>query len=715
MNMTDNIVRLLLVDDDVVLRSVAGRTLGRAGFEMTVADSGEEALRLFEDADFDLVLLDVMMPGIDGFEVCSRIRSTVRGAMLPILMLTGLNDTESIDAAFRCGATDFVTKPINWTLLGHRVRYSLRASAAAEAAVRNSEQLAAAQRLARMGSWDWSPVTGEVTCSHELLRLLGRQDQPAKDVTMQWLLDHVCEEDRNAVRLARATVANGDEPYQLNFSIERADGQRRVFYEQTRAWRDAADKVTKVTAIAQDITDRIEAERRIHRLAFHDDLTGLPNRQFLKETATAAIERSRRLHGSCAVLHVDLDRFKQVNDVLGHGGGDALLCNVAARLQAFVRRSDITSVGRAGTTPDVLARVGGNAFTVLLVDLASEKQAALVCARLLQAISQPVALGGREFVVTASAGIALFPRDADDVHGLVQRAEQAMYAAKAAGRGQQCFYDQEANRAASVRVALEQDLRRAIAADELCLFFQPKVHAGHGAMFGAEALVRWRHPLQGLLPPGDFIPLAEESGLIVTLDDWVLHAACKALRSWSRAGVDDIRLSINLSSASFMQDDLVDRLDAAVQHYGVDSRRLTLEITESLLMADLDRAVARLHVLRGKGFGLSLDDFGTGFSSLSYLKRFPIDELKIDRSFVRDVAKGGRDAAIAGSIIALGRQFGLNVVAEGVETEAQSALLLDLGCPLQQGFLFARPLPADEFEMLLARGPTACALLVGCD
>ncbi|MDO9314461.1 MAG: EAL domain-containing protein [Burkholderiaceae bacterium] len=695
--------RLLLVDDDLILRGMATQTLRHAGFEVTAADCGEEGLRLFADGEFDLLLIDVMMPGLDGFEVCARLRETARGATLPILMLTGLNDTESIETAFRCGATDFVTKPINWTLLGHRVRYSLRASAAAEAAVRNSEHLANAQRLANLGSWEWSIDTEEMTCSRELLRILGREDSSSRTLTAQDLLGHVCESDRHTVRRARDAAAREGEAYQHTFSIERADGQRRTLHEQAEVQRDVSGRIVSVDAVTQDITERVEAEQRIHQLAFYDELTGLANRQLFINFATSALERARRNHGLCAVVHVDLDRFKSVNDALGQDGGNAVLSTLAKRLQGGIRLADVASVNGQRFSSEVVARVGGNAFTILLTDIASNEQAAVVVARLLGAVAQPIEVGEHSLLLTASAGISLFPRDADDAAGLAQKAEQAMYSAKKSGAGQHHFFDEQMNASTRQKLLLGSDLRHAIQAEELCLFVQPQINALTGAMIAAEVLVRWRHPTRGLVLPGEFIPLAEELGLIVRLGDWVVQTACQALQRWGQAGIATVPLAINLSSPSFMQHDLVERLEDVVQRFGIETRQLTLEITESVAMTDIDRAVARLHALRGKGFRLSLDDFGTGFCSLSYLKRFPIHELKIDRAFVRDAANGGVDAAIACSIIELGKQFNLHVIAEGVETAEQSAFLVERGCTAHQGFLYARPMPLEEFEALLIR------------
>ena len=707
--------RLLLVDDDLILRGMATQTLRHAGFEVSAVDSGEEGLRVFETEVIDLVLLDVMMPGLDGFEVCSRLRAMPRGAQVPILMLTGLNDAESVEAAFRCGATDFVTKPINWTLLGHRVRYSLRASASAEAAMRSSQHLANAQRLAHLGSWEWHVGGDELTCSDELLSILGRPVGGGADLSVQTLLDHVCDTDRAAVQQARDAAAGRGHPYQLDFSIVRLDGKLRVLSEQAAARLDAGGRVVGVEAIVQDITARIEAERRIHQLAFYDDLTGLANRQLFIDFARMAIERARRLRSLCAVVHIDLDRFKSVNDALGQEGGNAVLRLLAERLQEAIRRADMASINRAGRDvdaesepepepePEIVARVGGNAFTLLLLDISSNEHAALVTNRLLQVVSEPLNLHNEDLVLTASAGIALFPRDASDAPGLAQKAEQAMYAAKAAGRAQVRFYDDQMNAAASLRLMQEIDLRRAIDAGEMCLFYQPQVNATTGEMTSAEALIRWRHPRRGLVAPADFITLAEETDLIKPLGEWVLRTVCEAISRWHAKGLPRIPVSINLSIPNFMEADLVENLEVVLHRFGIEAKWLTLEITETVLMSDTERTVARLHVLREKGFGLSMDDFGTGFSSLSYLKRFPVHELKIDRSFVRDATRGGLDAAIAGSIIELGKQFGLHVVAEGVETAEQAAFLVARGCTAHQGYLYARPMPVEDFEDALTR------------
>lgn len=696
--------RLLLVDDDEMIRMLAAESLRYAGFDVMEADDGETAIALFEESDFDLVLLDVMMPGVDGYAVCERIRAHDRGRWLPIFMLTGLNDTDSIERAYRSGATDFITKPINWLLLTHRVRYGLRSSRAISDVTRSQQSLAHAQRLARMGSWEWSLADSRFSCSEELRCLFG--ELASVDTTNPALfLSNVRQSDRLLVESARQTLLREGTPYQLTYGTTRPDGSPSEVYEEAIAVRDAGGKIIKLEGFTQDITERVEAQRRIQHLALHDGLTGLANRQFFAELVAVELERARRIKSTCAILYLDIDHFKSVNDALGDATGDRLLCAVADRLRASVRAADLLALNPPMRAAEMVARIDGDAFTALVLEVRVASHAAMVAERLLQAIAHPPhQIEGRELVLTASIGISLFPRDGETVEALWRHAEQAMYAAKAAGPSSCRFFDEEMNSAASVKLELENDLRRAIIRSELRLHFQPKVDTVTGRIAGAEALIRWQHPQRGLLGPGQFIPMAEELGLIVALGDWVVAAAAQQLRHWANSDLGPIRLSINLASPSFLEDDIAEKLCAAVQAAGISPQQMVLELTESLLMVDAERTIARLNSLRDKGFGLSLDDFGTGYSSLSYLKRFPIDELKIDRSFVTDVINGGKDAAIAMSIIELGNQFGMRVVAEGVETREQAAFLLAHRCPIQQGFLFSKPLPADRFEALVRSG-----------
>ncbi len=690
--------RLLIVDDNGVSRRIAANTLQHAGFEVSDAASGAAALALFSAQRHDLVLLDLIMPGMDGFEVCRRIREMPHGALVPILMFTGVNDTGSIDLAYQQGATDFITKPINWTLLSHRVRYALRASAAAEATRRTAERLVRAQRVAGMGNWAMT-ADGGFEFSSELLRVLDMPEHQDREGRIATFLERVVPDDLERLREAASLLARDGTPMQVEFHIRRRDGAVRTLYTHGSAVLDEQGMPTGIEGITQDITERAEAQERIQRLANYDATTGLPNRTLFADLAQPVLERATRQHTSCALFYLDIDLFKAVNDAFGRNTGDAILKEVAERLRAWASGSHLASATRTGDRP-LLASAGGNAFTLLISDLAAQEQASVVAQALLKVIAQPITVQDQPLVLTASIGIAFYAGDTADLPGLMRCGEQSVHAAKVSGRAQYRFFNQQMNVLATKRLLLETELRRAIEQDELRLHFQPKVDAGTGAVIGAEALVRWQHRDRGLLSPADFIPLAEDSGLVLPLTDWVLESACRHLRRWRDAGRPAIPLSVNLAATSLADVTLIGKLDALMQRFDLSPASLMLEMTETLLMRDVQSGIAMLESLRARGYGLSLDDFGTGYSSLSYLKRFPLDELKIDRAFVTDVANGTRDGALAAAIIALGHELGLHVVAEGVETQAQSAFLLSRGCNVQQGHLFSRAIPADEFERL---------------
>jgi predicted signal transduction protein with EAL and GGDEF domain/CheY-like chemotaxis protein len=720
---------VLVVDDDFMLRSMAAKTLRHAGFEVSEASSGEEGLeRFFEDTAFDLVLLDVMMPGLDGFEVCQKLRASSRGARLPILLLTGLNDTESVDAAYASGATDFISKPINWTLLSYRVRYALRASVASEDMRRSRETLSRAQRLAGMGNWQLHP-DGRLECSAELLSMFGNltpPDQLNEHELANVFLAQVVEKHKDQLLRARLALLGEGKPYQMEYQIKRPDGQIRTVFEQAEAAlnEDALeDAGVLIEGITQDITERVEAQNRIRQLAHYDDVTGLPNRLFFSELATPVLERARRSRTHCAMLHVDIDRFKGINDAFGREQGDAILKALAERFRSWIRSGDLVAPAATSEADEVgefsevseqnlLARVGGNAFNLMIADLADQAQAAEVAQRLLASFEQPFALGDQSLLLSASIGISVFPGDANNLADLTRCAEQAVYSAKASGRAQHRFFDEKINALAASRLLKEAELRNAIAHGQLRLHFQPKVDASGLKIVGAEALVRWQHPQRGLVPPAEFIPMAEETGLILPMTDWVLEAACRALSSWRDAGLRSVPLSVNLAAPSLSDPTLIGKLDALMTRFNLKPEVLMLEVTETILMSDVQQGTERLDALRAKGYGLSLDDFGTGYSSLSYLKRFPIDELKIDRSFVNGAERGGRDGALAAAIITLARDFGLSVVAEGVETPEQALFLIRHGCPVQQGFWFSKPVPNADFEVLLRDGLSASKAVI---
>jgi diguanylate cyclase (GGDEF)-like protein len=530
-------------------------------------------------------------------------------------------------------------------------------------------------------------------------------------------LAQVVDKHKDQLLRARLVLLSEGTPYQMEYQITRPDGQVRTVFEQAEAARadtSVEDAGILIEGITQDITERVDAQNRIRQLAHYDEVTGLPNRLFFSELATPVLERARRNRSHCAMLHVDIDRFKGVNDAFGREQGDAVLKALADRFRTWIRSGDLvaTATSGEGSEQNLLARVGGNAFNLMIADLSDQGQAAEVAQRLLDSFEQPFLLGEQPLLLSASIGISVFPGDAQNLDDLTRCAEQAVYSAKTAGRAQHRFFDEKINALAASRLMKEAELRAAIAQGQLRLHFQPKVDASGLKIVGAEALVRWQHPQRGLVPPGDFIPLAEETGLILPMTDWVLEAACRALCAWRDAGLRSVPLSVNLAAPSLSDPTLIIKLDTLMKRYQLSPAVLMLEVTETILMGDVQQGTERLEALRAKGYGLSLDDFGTGYSSLSYLKRFPIDELKIDRSFVNGAERGGRDGALAAAIITLAREFGLSVVAEGVETPEQALFLIRHGCPVQQGFWFSKPVPSEAFEVLLRDGLSATKAVI---
>jgi diguanylate cyclase (GGDEF)-like protein/PAS domain S-box-containing protein len=695
-----------VADDDSTVREVVREALLLAGFAVEEARDGAEAVALFERVAPDLVILDVRMPRMDGFEACVELRRRPGGNVVPILILTALDDVESITRAYEAGATDFASKPFNLTVLGHRVRYMLRARLALEELRRSQARLAAAQRIARLGHWERDLSTGEVVWSEEIFRLLGVEPGSCRP-GMEAFLARLHPDDRERAARAAEDAITGSRPYALDLRVGLPGGEIRHLHDQAEVILDPQGRARHMAGTLQDITDRKRAEEQIRRLAYYDGLTRLPNRLLSTERLKVALENARRQSRTVAVLFLDLDQFKRINDTLGHGAGDRLLQGVADRLRKCLRAGDTIARGDPHDPSDTVARLGGDEFIISLTDIARGEDAARVARRILKTLEEPFRLDGQDVLVGGSIGISLYPHDGEDVEALLRNADSAMYHVKDSGRGTFEFYDRSMNAKARERLAMEGSLRKALERGELLLHFQPQVDTDTGAIVGAEALVRWNHPDRGLVPPLEFIPLAEETGLILPIGEWVLKSACAQGKAWRDAGHGGLMMAVNLSGRQFRQQPLSRVVREAVDGTGFDPKSLELELTESVLMRDADETVRTLRELRSQGPRISVDDFGTGYSSLSYLSRFPIDTLKIDRSFVRGITSGRGEAAIAAAIIAMARGLGLGVVAEGVESREQRDSLRGHGCRMMQGYLFGKPVPAEEFAGLLARSPAA--------
>jgi diguanylate cyclase (GGDEF)-like protein len=566
---------------------------------------------------------------------------------------------------------------------------------------RSQFQLDQAQAAARVGSWQWLAAPRQLACSQEMLRLLGLQTA-TPPYTLRRLLHRVPAPERRAFLVQLRAVLGHQDRAHIDHGVRPTPSSEHVVAHQLQATRDSAGTLLGLSGVVQDITERRLAEEKMRRLALFDGLTGLANRQHFNEHLAHAVAQSKRQGTAFATLFVDLDRFKRINDSLGHAVGDSLLREAAARLLACLRATDqVAPAHPEAVGDDVVARLGGDEFIVLLRDLLSPRDAVGVATRMIQALEKPFHIEGHELVVTASLGIAMYPTDGDTAEALVQAADFAMYAAKKTGRNGFKFYSEEMNSAAHEKLAFEAQLRQALEGGQLLLHYQPKIDIRTGAVVGMEALVRWLHPQHGLIAPARFIPLAEELGLITQIGDRVLEMACQQAQVWRQAGLGEMKISVNLASPSLSKPSLAADLKALIERHGMPAHQLVIEATESMLLHTSGSVVQVLLDLQALGFQFSLDDFGTGYSSLTYLKRFAFDEFKIDQTFVAEMTHNADDAAIVAAIVSLGHNMNRRVVAEGVETLAQARALHALGCFEMQGYLFSRPVPAEQMGLLL--------------
>jgi diguanylate cyclase (GGDEF)-like protein len=678
-------VRVLIADDDAILREIANAMLSEAGFEVRTVASGDAAVAECALRMPDIALLDVEMAEGDGYQACSNIRCLPGGADLPIVMVTGCDDTVSIDRAYEAGATDFVVKPINWALLTHRVRYVMRGARVIEALRFSEQKNAALLKAIPDGIFlvNSAGAIGHCFSPMEGLRQAARGIQPTS------LFNLMPETTRGHAMDCLSSALRGEAAV-FEFSMDTKKRSLRHF-----ECRYLPNSAGQVLAIIRDVTARKEAEARIHKLAYFDALTGLPNREWVREHLARSLADARRRRRHLALLYVDLDLFKRINDTLGHGTGDALLRQVAAKLQNLFEQDDMEEVQAQ------VARVGGDEFIIVLTGITDDAQPQQAAQKILAAHAAPFLQASYELVVTPSIGIATFPEHGEDVQSLLKNAEGAMYEAKSSGRNQIRVYDSAINARALKRLSLEMELRRAVENSSLEVYYQPKYEARTLKLIGGEALLRWFHPERGQIPTADFIAVAEETGLIGDIGKWALQRVCRDLGQWRGEGLALPHVAVNVSGRDFMHPEALLRLSDTVTQANLSPSLFELELTEGVLMRDAEAGRRSLLALKEFGFALAVDDFGTGYCSLNYLKRFPLDTLKIDRSFVSDISDDPDDAAIVRAIIALGHSLDLKIVAEGVTTLAQLRFLQAEACDAIQGFLMSAAVPAASFAQLL--------------
>lgn len=691
----DPMPKVLVVDDDLAGLLMASEALSAAGFEVLEAEDGQEAIEQFAKHTPDIVVMDVIMPRMNGFDSCAGIRKCEGGEHVPILMITGLDDVESIQKAYEAGATDFVTKPINFFVLPYRVRYMMRSAKTADDLRASQIRLGNAQRIAKLGHWEWILDSDQLVWSSECGNILKSEILGDE---LSCFLEAVHEDDRGHVAgiLERARTDAGR--FNFEFRTSKSSGSEedaRIIHVEAEP-----EAANHMVGTIQDITERTNAEEQIHNLAYYDLVTGLPNRAHLYDMIALAQSRCLKQSTRFALLFLDLDHFKQVNDTLGHNAGDLLLRQVSSRLKQATRQRASVNAKQLETTKsnkETIARLGGDEFVVLVDYVDRIEDAAYVARRICKTLSNSFNLDGNEVSITTTIGISLFPDDGNSADKLLKHADVAMYHAKEQGRNGYQFYSQSIHQLALERFAMERDLRKTIETSGLHLEYQPKVALKSGDVTGLEALVRWVHPERGRVNPADFIPLAEETGLIVPLGEWVLLTACEQMVEWIEAGIPPFIMAVNCSAIQLVRTDMASVIREALESTGLNPAYLEIELTESLLMQNVEEGIVILQALKDLGLHVSIDDFGTGFSSLSYLKRLPVDKLKIDQSFIKDLTTDPGDAAIVTSMITLAHNLDLTVIAEGVENAEQLGFLRAERCDEVQGYLISKPMPGEEF------------------
>ncbi len=812
------ISRVLVIDDDPMIRLLVSELLGRNGFEIIQAETGAKGLALFATCLPDLVLLDVMMPEMDGFD-CLRALGADQSCRVPIVMMTAIEEIDCIEQAFELGASDFIGKPIHWPLLPYRVRNVLRSFRNNQLLLKqqdelkqSEERLRLSMQAAEQGFYDINVQTGDVIVNKEYASMLGYDPATFCETHDAWV-ERMHPDDQAAITDTYRLYLHGElDEYRVEYRQRCADGgwkwilsigrivgrdesnrplrmlgthtdinasknaeermkllakvfensgegiilcnaETRIlssnqaftnitgylasevrnqktnvlsshrhdqqFYQrmwkalldtgywQGEVWdrgkngenypvwlgisaiRNPQGDITHFIGIFSDITERKAAEAKIEYLARHDPLTNLPNRTLLRDRFDQAMAHAARNHRQVALLFLDLDRFKYINDTFGHDTGDRLLQGVAERLTQCVREID------------TVCRQGGDEFIVVLTDLPDVEAVSHIALKILDVLHRPFSIEGLTVSTSFSIGISLYPNDDTSFHGLLNKADTAMYAAKHEGRNTFRYFSYDMNMASIERMNIENGLRQALDKQEFLLYYQPLYSLRDNRIIGAEALLRWKTADGKITPPTKFIPIAEDTGLILPIGDWVLKQACRQNRRWHDAGMK-LLITVNISALQFKRGNLVETVKQALSLSGLEPRYLELELTETVLIFDTQRVIDVIKELRALGVGFAIDDFGTGYSSLSYLKQFSVNKLKIDQSFVKEL--GGdenQDRAIVQAIIQLGETLGLQTLAEGVETREQAEQLALLGCEKAQGFYWHQPLTAEDFDTLL--------------
>ena len=675
---------ILVVDDDKAISTIVTTILKSEGYHVITAENGEEAIDIVKQSLPDLIMLDVIMPGIDGFETCTRLRKFTDQQATPVVMMTGKNDIQSIEKAFSAGANEFISKPINLQLLAHRIRFILKSKQNYVELLRNQQRIYHVQQVAQLGYLENIPGTDNYHISDEAISITGLQ---GKDniISRDDFVNIVSEYEQTKLEQLLISAEQYQQPFILDCDINTHTPPVQTISIHSDVNHNLHDNSPSLTIVIQDITQRKQANALIEHQRTHDILTDLPNRTSFTEQLQLLIFNQ---HHTFSICLLQIDRIKNILESLGPNHLDQLILAVAARLE----QQQSTSVK--------LFQVETGQFALLIRDVSDEDSLNALTDSIQALFSQPFEMSQYALFLTISIGVIINNDDTSYGIDILKNAESALNRAIMNGGNTTVYYNQSMNASALNRLQLESELRNAVKNDEIKVFYQAKIDSKTRQVVGMEALARWQHPERGLISPLDFIPIAEETGLIVDIGKHVLHTACMNTVNWNKHGFN-LKVAVNLSTKQFIHAKLLEDIKQTLDETGLPASMLELEVTESLAMGSIEESIRILNDIHDLDISISIDDFGTGYSSLSYLQKLPVHTVKIDRAFVRDIDEQGNHSALAKTIINMAHNLGLNTVAEGVEYEHQCELLQKLGCDQFQGFLFAKPLPEEEFNRYL--------------
>lgn len=689
-------IRILLADDELHMLESLHALMRHYGYSVEIAHGGQAAIEKLSSSHYDILLLDLKMPGVDGHAVMEYMAGD--GVETLTIVVSGETSYKEMSRALRNGGYDYLKKPYAPEELIATVNNAIRKCRLESSNKTMQGQLQKSERLHRFivdNSPDIIFMLDEDGCfsfvNSKIEKLLEYQRDDLVGKHISTIID--AEDVERAQFFFRHIDLNSDLARTIELSLKNRVNPKLKSYFEISVW-PVTDKNSdtaiasrnniSIYGTARDVTERREAEAFINFQAYHDLLTRLPNRALFKDRLNMAVEQAKRNETKLAIMFLDLDRFKIVNDSLGHSVGDRLLQAVSLRLTRCLRRGD------------TLSRFGGDEFTLLLPEVSGERAAEVIAQKITKALKLPFRLGEHEIYVGVSIGIVLYPGGGSDIDTLIQNADIAMYQVKESGKDSYAFYNRAMNAATTNRLHFERDIRKALENDEFRVHYQPQIDSQTGVIVGVEALIRWDHPTRGFIMPNDFIPIAEETRLIMEIDQWILRKACTEVKKWYDAGLPKVRLAVNFSPLLVEQGNFVEMFLNTLDECEFPRECFELEITENVILSDLDHIVEKLMRLNEEGVTIAIDDFGTGYSSLSYLQKFPIDTLKIDQTFVQKITSDFDEACIVNAIVSMAHGLKLNIVAEGVETEIQRTYLRDLGCQNMQGFLFGAAVPGDD-------------------